>query len=171
MNGPKNLILCYWVGLGQGTIESFVASLRRTGFAGDVCVCVEGVAAATVAALRAHGIIVERAAPSAQPRMAGPASRYFTWLDVLARHGDGYANVMLTDPAGTTRAADPFAAPLPADIVYTHGGGRLGGSPPTTMPSCRPTASRWRTTCATARCPLRARSSARGPASFGTSWR
>ena len=129
MNGPKNLILCYWVGLGQGTIESFVASLRRTGFAGDVCVCVEGVAAATVAALRAHGIIVERAAPSAQPRMAGPASRYFTWLDVLARHGDEYANVMLTDPAGTTRAADPFASPLPADIVYTHGGGRLGESP------------------------------------------
>ena len=77
-------------------------------------------AAPTVDRLRALGVIVERAAPSAQQRMATMSSRYFSYLDFLVRNGDGYANVMLTDPATNVFQADPFGAPLPADIVYTE---------------------------------------------------
>ncbi len=128
MNGTKHLIMGLWARQPFRPLEKFIASLRRTAFTGDVCLCVEDVSAETVALLRAHGIIVERAGPSAQPRMTALSSRYFTYLEFLTRHGDDYANVMLTDPGGTVFQSDPFAAPLPADIVYTQERCRLGES-------------------------------------------
>jgi hypothetical protein len=79
--------------------------------------------------LRSRGIIVERAAPLAQPRMAAKSSRFFGYLDFLLRHGDAYANVLLVDPSDVTFQADPFAAPLPADIVYTATPSRIGDTP------------------------------------------
>jgi hypothetical protein len=112
-----------------GQLAPFIASLRRSAFAGDVCIIVEGVAAETVDRLRAHGIIVERSGPSAQPRMVAMASRYFSYVDFLQRHLDQYANVMLADPSTTIFQADPFAAPLPADIVYTSAHRAIGDTP------------------------------------------
>ncbi len=119
MNGAKNLIMGLWVRQSFRALEKFIASLRHTTFAGDVCLCVEDISADTVAQLRAHGIIVVRTGPSAQPRMTALASRYFTFLDFLTRHANDYVKVMLTEPAAVVFQSDPFAAPLPADIVYT----------------------------------------------------
>ncbi|MEJ0018154.1 MAG: hypothetical protein WDN25_16600 [Acetobacteraceae bacterium] len=90
---------------------------------------VEDTSTDTVARLREYGVIVERAARSAQPGMAAMSSRYFSYLDVLSRAGDGYDHVLLADPATTVFQADPFAAPLPADIVFTSEGRHIGDTP------------------------------------------
>ena len=129
MNGAKHLIMGLWARQPFRHLEKFIASLRRTTFAGDVCLCVEDISADTIAQLRDHGIIVVRTGPSAQPRMTALASRYFSYLDFLTRHADDYAKVMLADPAAVVFQADPFAAPLPAAIVYTSARRRLGESP------------------------------------------
>ena len=61
MAGSKNLIMGTWTNLPFQGLEQFIASLRRTSFDGDVCVFVDTVPPATVKALMAHGVIVERA--------------------------------------------------------------------------------------------------------------
>ena len=129
MSGTKNLIMGLWARQPFRHLEKFIASLRRSGFAGDVCLCVEEVAAETVEQIRAYGIIVERTGRSAQPPMTALASRYFSYLDFLIRHGDSYGNVMLTDPGSTVFQSDPFALPLPADIVYTRERSQIATSP------------------------------------------
>jgi hypothetical protein len=117
VNGSKHLVLGACTALPMRRLQPFVASLRGTGFAGDVCLLVRDVAADTVQQLRADGVMVERSAPSAQPRMAANASRCFSYLDFLLRHGERYANVLLIDPSDMVFQADPFATPLAADIV------------------------------------------------------
>jgi hypothetical protein len=129
MNGSKNLVLAACTALPMRRLEPFVASLRGTGFAGDIGLLVRDVAAETIRRLRALGVMVERSAPSAQPRMAAKASRYFSYLDFLLRHGERYANVLLIDPSDMVFEADPFATPLPADIVYTATRNRIGDTP------------------------------------------
>jgi hypothetical protein len=129
VNGSKNLIMGFCARQSLSQLTPFIASLRHTTFAGDVCLLIEDTAAPTVDRLRALGVIVERAAPSAQQSMATMSSRYFSYLDFLVRNGDGYANVMLTDPATSVFQADPFGAPLPADIVYTSERRRIGETP------------------------------------------
>ncbi len=57
------------------------------------------------------------------------ASRYFSYQDFLLRKGESYANVLLIDPSTTVFQADPFAAPLPADIVYTAERRRIDDTP------------------------------------------
>jgi hypothetical protein len=126
VNGLKNLILGACTGLPMHRLDPFIASLRDVGFAGDVCLLVEDVAAGTIRELRSQGVIVERIAPLAQPRMAAKASRFFAYLDFLLRHADAYANVLLVDPSDVAFQADPFAVPLPADIVYTATPNRIG---------------------------------------------
>ncbi len=130
VSGSKNLIMGYCAKLPFRRLEPFIASLRNTSFAGDVCLHVQDVAAETIARLRSHGIIVERAGPSAQPSMTVMSSRYFSYQDFLLGKGEPYANVLLTDPSTTVFQADPFAAPLPADIVYTAERRRIGDTPP-----------------------------------------
>ncbi len=125
----KNLILGACTALPMRRLEPFVASLRTTGFSGDVCLLVQDVAAETIQQLRADGIMVERIGPSAQPGMAPNASRYFGYLDFLLRDGERYANVLLTDPSSMAFQADPFATPLPAEIVYTADRNRIGEVP------------------------------------------
>ncbi|MGC1412949.1 MAG: hypothetical protein WA864_28885 [Acetobacteraceae bacterium] len=129
MSGSKNLIMGFCARLPFRRLEPFVTSLRNVAFAGDVCLQVQDVAADTIEQLRAHGVIVERIGPTAQPRMTAMASRYFSFQDFLLRRGESYANVLLTDPATTVFQADPFAAPLPADIVYTAEPGRIDDTP------------------------------------------
>jgi hypothetical protein len=129
VNGLKNLILGTCAALPMRRLEPFVTSLRASGFTGDVCLLVQDIDAETIRQLRAHGVIVERTGPSAQPGMARSASRYFTYLDFLLRRGQRYANVLLADPSRTAFLADPFATPLPADIVYTATPNRIGEEP------------------------------------------
>jgi hypothetical protein len=129
VNGLKNLVLGTCTALPMRRLEPFVTSLRSTGFAGDVCLLVQDVAAETIQQLRGHGVMVERLGPSAQPGMARDASRYFGYLDLLLRKGEQYANVLLIDPASMAFQVDPFATPLPADIVYTAVRNRIGEVP------------------------------------------
>jgi hypothetical protein len=129
VNGLKNLILGACTALPMHRLDPFIASLRGIAFAGDVCLLVEDVAAETIRELRSRGVIVERTAPLAQPRMAAKASRFFAYLDFLLRRGDAYANVLLVDPSAVTFQADPFAMPLPSDIVYTATRSRIGDTP------------------------------------------
>ena len=124
-----NLILGHCARVQPRHLEPFLASLRRTMFAGDVCLFVEDVVADTVAQLRAHGVLVCRAASSAPPAMATGASRFFKFLDYLAQHGGAYANVLLVDPADTIFQSDPFTLPRPADIVFTRIRRRIGNWP------------------------------------------
>jgi hypothetical protein len=125
-----NLILGFCARQSLGQLAPFIGSLGATPYAGDVCLLVEDMAAETIDQLRACGVIVERAAPSAQQRMSATASRFFSYLDFLLRRGDGYAGVMLIDPATTVFQSDPFASPLPADIVYVGINRRIGDMPP-----------------------------------------
>ncbi|HET7881869.1 MAG TPA: hypothetical protein VFL55_13370 [Acetobacteraceae bacterium] len=129
MNGPKNLMLGFCSRRSLDHVAPFVASLLQSAFTGDVCLLVDGIAAVTVHRLRELGIIVERAAPSAQASMAAMSSRYFSYFDFLLRHGDGYTNVMLVDPVTAVVQGDPFAAPLAAEIVYVAIGCAIGELP------------------------------------------
>ena len=79
MNGSKNLILGFCARLPFERLEPFIASLRRTTFVGDIGLLIEDMATESVDRLRALGVIVERAAPSAQQRMASMSSRYFSY--------------------------------------------------------------------------------------------
>jgi len=79
VDGLKNLILGACTALPMHRLDPFIASLRGIAFAGDVCLLVEDVAAETIRELRSRGVIVERTAPLAQPRMAAKASRFFAY--------------------------------------------------------------------------------------------
>ena len=120
MPGEKNLIIGFWSGLPFGELEPFLASLRNTGFDGDLCILVDNVTAETVRQLVAHGVVVERLGQSAQNRMASQCSRFFAYLDFLARHEDRYRHVMLTDLRNVVFQSDPFAQPFPSDVVFAH---------------------------------------------------
>jgi hypothetical protein len=119
LNGSKNLILGFCSGQPFRLLAPFIASLRHTTFAGDVCFLIEDVTAEDIDRLRTYGIRVERTTRSAQPRMTSMASRFFSFLDFLVREGHAYGRVMLVDPTDMVFQSDPFAVPLPADLVYT----------------------------------------------------
>jgi hypothetical protein len=131
VSGTKNLIMGLWVRQPFRHMEPVIASLGRSGFSGDLCIFVADVEAETVRNLRSHGIIVERAGTSDQPRMATTSSRYFSYLDYLIRNGGDYTKIMLIDPATILFQSDPFAVPLPSDVVYTQLRHRLGEQPGT----------------------------------------
>ena len=151
MNGSKNLILGFCAPRKFDHLAPFIASLRHVGFAGDVCLLIEHTAADTVDLLRAHGVVVERAAPSGLPRMSSTASRFFGFLDYLTSAIDRYGQVMLIDPMAVVFQSDPFAAPLSADLVSPPTGGGSARSKRCVTPWCRRTARAWRRTCTTAR--------------------
>jgi hypothetical protein len=130
LNGSKNLILGFCSGQPFRLLSPFIASLRHTTFAGDVCFLIEDMTAEDIDRLRACGIRVERTTRSAQPRMTSMASRFFSFLDFLVHHGRAYGTVMLVDPTDIVFQTDPFAVPLPADIVYTGERRVIGGSGP-----------------------------------------
>ena len=92
------------------------------------------------------------------------SGRYFNYLNFLARHGELYANVMISDLRDVFFQSDPFAAPLPADIVFAQERCLIGASPVNSRWIEVAFGGRSRTTCATVRCPVRARPSARWPA-------
>ena len=120
MPGDRNLIIGFWSGLPFGELEPFLASLRNTGFDGDLCILVDNVTAETVRQLVAHGVVVERLGQSAQSRMASQCSCFFAYLDFLARHEDRYRHVMLADLRNVVFQSDPFAQPFPSDVVFAH---------------------------------------------------
>jgi hypothetical protein len=131
VSGKKNLIMGYWSRLPFKALEKFIASLRNTGFRGDVCIFVENVTQETIADLQAHDVIVEHAALSGRSYMTALSSRFFNYLDFLARRGDEYDNVMLTDLRDVVFQSDPFATPLPADIVFARERCLVGDPTPT----------------------------------------
>ena len=118
-----------WSNLPFAELEPFLASLRHSGFAGEVCIFVTDVAPETVRQLQDLGVRVERPGQSAQPRMTHLSSRFFTYLDFLVRHGTNYRHVMLTDLRDVVFQADPFAVALPADIVFAQERCRLANCP------------------------------------------
>ena len=126
MAGSKNLIMGTWTNLPFRDLEQFIASLRRTSFDGDVCVFVDAVPPATVNALMAHGVRVERAARFALPQLNFQASRYHNYQEFLGRHGYYYDKVMITDLRDVLFQSDPFATPWPADLVFAQERRRLG---------------------------------------------
>jgi hypothetical protein len=129
VSSKKNLIMGLWSRMTFEGLERFIGSLRRTTFHGDICVFVDEVSPETVGALLEHGIIVERADRLASQRMHAQSSRYFSYLDFLARNGASYANVMISDLRDVVFQSDPFEAPLPADIVFAQERCLLGESP------------------------------------------
>src|SRR6266567_3007584 len=129
MSDGKHLIMGVAAGHSFRVLERFVASLRRIAFDGDICLFVDDVSGETVDALRAHGILVERLGRSSQPRMTAMSSRYFSYLDFLARHGEAYTRILLLDPRSVVLQSDPFATPLQVDILYTRERCLLGDSP------------------------------------------
>jgi hypothetical protein len=129
VNGRKNLIMGLWARGSFEGLEKFLVSLRRTSFHGDVCVFVDEVAPELVATLLDHGVIVERLDRLATPRMHDQSRRYFNYLDFLARNGETYANVMISDLRDVVFQSDPFQHALPADIVFAQERSLLGESP------------------------------------------
>lgn len=118
-----------WSGMPFQNLERFIGSLRHTSFEGDVCVLVDDIGLETIEAMLAHGILVERADRITASGMHGQSSRYFGYLDFLVRHRERYANVMISDLRDVVFQCDPFAQPLPADIVFAQERCRIGDSP------------------------------------------
>jgi hypothetical protein len=129
MSSGTDLIMGHWSNLPFAELEPFLASLRHSGFPGEICIFVNDILPETVHQLQDHRVRVERPGQSAQPRMTHLSSRFFTYLDFLARHGGNYRNVMLTDLRDVVFQADPFRAALPADIVFAQERCRLGDCP------------------------------------------
>jgi hypothetical protein len=129
VNGSKNLIMGLLSGMTFGQVETFLASLRYTGFGGDVCMFVARTTPDTVDALLAHGVLVERADNLPLPSMGDQASRYFAYLNFLTRSAEVYANVMVSDLRDVVFQSDPFERPLPADIVFAQERCRIGEDP------------------------------------------
>lgn len=127
MSGRKNLIMGLFSDMTFDQVEKFIGSLRRTTFHGDVCMLVDKVTPQTVDTLLAHDIMVERATPSPRPELPILSSRFFNYLDFLACHGDKYDHVMLSDLRDVVFQSDPFAEPLPADIVFAQERCLVGG--------------------------------------------
>jgi hypothetical protein len=120
MSGRKNLVMGLFSRMTFDQLEKFLGSLRRTTFHGDVCAFVDEVTPETVATLVAHGVLIARAYPSARPELPPLSSRFFDYLEFLACHADEYEHVMLTDLRDVVFQSDPFAVPLPADIVFAQ---------------------------------------------------
>jgi len=129
MSGDTDLIMGHWSNLPFAELEPFLASLRHSGFPGEVCIFVSDVMPETVQQLQDYRVRVERPGQSAQPRMTHLSSRFFTYLDFLARHGGNYRYVMLTDLRDVVFQSNPFAGTLPADIVFAQERCRLGDCP------------------------------------------
>jgi hypothetical protein len=81
---------------------------------------VDDVTLETVATLVAHGVLIARAYSSARPELPPLSSRFFDYLEFLACRADEYEHVMLTDLRDVVFQSDPFAVPLPADIVFAQ---------------------------------------------------
>lgn len=126
MSGKKNLIMGVWMRQRFRLMERFIASLRHSALDADVCIFVDDVSSETIRTLQHHGVIVERIGPRAQPHMPFHSGRFFSYLDFLARHADEYDHVMLTDLRHVVLQSDPFAKPLPTEIVYALQRRRLG---------------------------------------------
>jgi hypothetical protein len=169
MSGRKNLVMGLWARSPFEGLEQFLASLWHTSFHGDVCVFVDEVAPALVAALLNHGIIVERLDRLAVPRMHDQSSRYFNYLDFLARHNESYANVMIADLRDLIFQSDPFEKPLPRTSCSPRSAARLAIRRSTSDAWKRSTARQSRIICATARYRVPAPRSARCPACCATS--
>ncbi len=129
MNGKKNLVMGIWMNNPPEGLEQFIASLRHTTFHGDVCVFVDDVPPDVVPMLLRHGVLVERLDRHLVPLMHHQSGRFFNYLNFLARHGESYANVMISDLRDVFFQSDPFAAPLPADIVFAQERCLIGASP------------------------------------------
>ena len=128
----KNLVMGLFSRMTFDQLEKFLGSLRRTTFHGDVCAFVDEVTPETVATLVAHGVLIARAYPSARPELPPLSSRFFDYLEFLACHADEYEHVMLTDLRDVVFQSDPFAVPLPADIVFAQERCLIGARRPTT---------------------------------------
>jgi hypothetical protein len=126
MSGRKNLIMGLLSHMRFDQVEKFLGSLRRTRFDGDVCMFVVGAGPDTIDALLAHGVLVERVDHTPLPAMNDQASRYFAYLDFLARNSERYANVMISDLRDVVFQSDPFERPLPADVVFALERRRIG---------------------------------------------
>ena len=126
MHSKKNLIMGLFTRMTFDQVERFLGSLGRTTFHGDVCMFVAATSPDTVSALLAHGVMVERADRLPTPSMNDQASRYFAYLDFLARHCEHYDNVMISDLRDVIFQSDPFERPLPADIVFAQERRRIG---------------------------------------------
>ena len=126
MHGRKNLVMGLFTRMTFDQVERFLGSLGRTTFHGDVCMFVGATSPDTVSALLAHGVLVERIDSLSTPAMNDQAGRYFAYLDFLARHCERYANVMISDLRDVIFQSDPFAQPLPADIVFAQERRRIG---------------------------------------------
>ena len=78
-------------------------------------------------------------------------SRFCSYLDFLTRHAGRYAHVMLSDLRDVVFQSDPFAQPLPADIVYAQERRLIGDIRPMTPGYVAHLwRGQWRITCATA---------------------
>ena len=106
-------------------VEPFLASLRDIGFAGDICLFVHDIDVETIEALCSHGVIVEYGRTFLRPARHILCSRFFMYLDFLARHHRRYGRVMLTDIRDVIFQSDPFAHLGDADIVYAHERARI----------------------------------------------
>lgn len=126
MNTNKNLVMGVWARNPPEGLAQFIASLRQTTFQGDVCIFADHVAPDVVRTLLRHGVLVERLDAHLVPHQTG---RFFSYLNFLARYGESYANVMISDVRDVLFQSDPFANPLPADIVFAQERCLIGASP------------------------------------------
>lgn len=118
-----------WWRLPAEELEPFLGSLRHTTFDGDVCVLVGDAPEDVIELLMAHGVIVDRLRRFGASMTVDRCSRYYGYLDFIARHANRYDTVMLTDLRDVVFLSDPFERPLPADIVYTRERCLIGDNP------------------------------------------
>ncbi len=114
----RSLILGVWTNLPTRQLEHFLASIISSGFEGDVVLFVHGLALETMRDLKRHGVETWDAGPYLRQDIDIQTSRYVMYLDFLSRRPASYDHVMLTDVRDVVFQADPFLAPLVADVVF-----------------------------------------------------
>lgn len=120
--GGRNLIMGLAMGYGRAALAAFVESLADTGFAGDLVLFVDDLAADTTDWLRRRGVILEPfgcAAFLPYHIQLGRYFRYYEYLRQAEAAGRHYDKVLLTDVRDVVFQADPFALPEAGELFFT----------------------------------------------------
>lgn len=113
----KNLVMGAVSGYDFSLIRPFVVSLRKTGFAGDICLFASGITDRTRHYLQLLDVQVVTLPQEEQfSGMAISITRFMLYQAFLARQDMDYEGVMLTDVRDVLFQLDPFAFDLSGKV-------------------------------------------------------
>ena len=115
----STLILGLAAGYHYGDVRPFLASLERTGHAGETVLFVSGTTRG-LDRMQSHGAkIIEVRRPAKLADVPYNALRYFLYRDYLESVDRNYSRILISDVRDVLFQRDPFAYPWPAGLNAT----------------------------------------------------